>query len=96
MILATVGALALYLLFAWLISAILASYLSGRKGFGERIGLAFGMILAPIGVLIWLVWPAKPDSNWKVLGPFGKPKVDAPVGTPAASGGKPAGDAGSS
>ena len=94
MILATVGATALYLLFAWLVSAILASYLSGRKGFGERIGLAFGMILAPIGVLIWLVWPAKPDSNWKVLGPFGKPKVDAPVGTPAAPGGKPAGDAG--
>ena len=76
-IVAAIGITALYLLFAWLISAIIASYLSGRKGYGERIGLAFGLILAPIGVIVWLVWPAKPESDWKVIGPFGRPKVEA-------------------
>ena len=75
-IIAVIGAKALYLLFAWLASAIAASYLSDRKGYGERAGLASGLILAVIGVIIWLVWPAKPDSDWKVIGPFGRPKVD--------------------
>jgi ABC-type molybdenum transport system ATPase subunit/photorepair protein PhrA len=23
------------------------------------------------GVIIWLFWPAKPDSRWKLQGPFG-------------------------
>src|SRR3712207_8929127 len=91
-VIAAVGVTALYLLFAWLVSAIVASYLSGRKGYGERLGLAFGLILAPIGALIWLVWPAKPESDWKVIGPFGRPKVEGGLtGTdasaPAAAGG---------
>jgi hypothetical protein len=68
---ATLGAKALYLLYAWLGSAIVASYLSNRKGYGEKIGLAFGLILSAIGVLIWLLWPARPDSRWKLQGPFG-------------------------
>ena len=68
---ATLGAKALYLLYAWLGSAIVASYLSSRKGYGEKIGLAFGLILSAIGVLIWLLWPARPDSRWKLQGPFG-------------------------
>ena len=71
-VIALIGAKALYLLFAWLASAIAASYLSGRKGYGEKIGLAFGLILAVIGVIVWLVWPAKPESDWKVIGPFGR------------------------
>jgi hypothetical protein len=74
-VVALIGAKALYLLFAWLASTIAASYLSGRKGYGEKIGLASGLILAVIGVVIWLVMPAKPDSDWKVIGAFGKPKV---------------------
>ena len=74
---ALIGATALYLLFDWLASAILASYLSGRKGYGEKIGLASGLILAVVGVIIWLVWPAKPESTWKVVGPFGRPKAPA-------------------
>jgi hypothetical protein len=69
--LAVIGAKALYLLYIWLASAIVASYLSARKGYGEKLGLAFGMLLSAIGVLIWLVWPAKPDSRWKLQGPFG-------------------------
>lgn len=62
--LAVIGESALYLLYGWLLSAIVASYLSGKKGFGERIGLACGLLLSFIGVLIWLVVPSKPTSDW--------------------------------
>ena len=79
---ALLGAKALYLTYAWLLSAIVASYLSGRKGYGERIGLACGLLLNVIGVVIWLAWPARPESLWKKLGPIGrgkdKDKPDAP------------------
>ena len=68
---AAIGALALYLLFIWLASAITASYLSGRKGYGERVGLACGLLLNAVGVLVWLVVPPKQDSMWKKVGPFG-------------------------
>jgi hypothetical protein len=68
---AVIGTKALWLLYAWLGSAIISSYLSARKGYGEHIGLAFGMVLSFIAVAIWLFWPAKPDSRWKLQGPFG-------------------------
>jgi len=67
-----IGVKALYLTYAWLLSAIVASYLSNRKGYGERPGLASGLLLNVVAVLIWLLWPAKPDSRWKVQGPFGR------------------------
>ena len=70
--LALLGAKSLYLTFGWLASAIVASLLSDRKGYGERIGLASGLLLFVLGVVIWLVWPAKPDSRWKVQGPLGR------------------------
>ena len=69
--LAVIGARALWLCYLWLASAIAASYLSSRKGYGEKLGLAFGLLLSVIGVLIWLVWPAKADSRWKLQGVFG-------------------------
>ena len=69
---ALLGAASLWLLYAWLLSSIAASYLSGRKGYGEKIGLAFGLLLFIIGPIVWLLWPAKPESNWKQLGPFGR------------------------
>jgi hypothetical protein len=72
------GATALWLTYAWLLSAICASYLSGRKGYGERPGLAFGLLLNFIGVLIWLVVPPKADSLWKKVGPFGRGGKDSP------------------
>ena len=63
-IVAVIGELALYLLYGWLLSAIVASFLSGKKGYGERVGLASGLLLTFVGVLIWLVMPAKPTSAW--------------------------------
>ena len=65
---ALIGADALYFLFVWLASAIAASWLSDRKGYGERAGLATGLLLSAIGVIVWLVWPARADSRWKVQG----------------------------
>jgi hypothetical protein len=79
-IIAVIGAQALYLLFIWLASAIAASYLSGRKGYGERPGLASGLIFPVISVIVWLLMPAKDESDWKVIGPFGRQSpTDAPV-----------------
>jgi hypothetical protein len=71
-VVAVIGVQALYLLFIWLASAIAASYLSGRKGYGERVGLASGLILPVVSVIVWLLWPAKDNSDWKVVGPFGR------------------------
>ena len=65
------GALALYLTFAWLGSAIVCAYLSDRKGYGERPGLASGLLLNVAGIVIWLLFPAKAASMWKTHGPWG-------------------------
>jgi hypothetical protein len=72
LILATIGAKALYLLWAWLASAIVSSLLSARKGYGEKAGLATGLLLSAVGVLVWLVWPARENSVWKTDGPIPK------------------------
>jgi hypothetical protein len=69
-VLAAIGATALYLLYVWLISAVVASMLSDRKGYGEKPGLASGMLLSALGIVVWLLWPAKPDSAWKRDGPL--------------------------
>jgi hypothetical protein len=73
-VIALLGSKALWLTYGWLASAIAASYLSNRKGYGERIGLASGLLLTVVGVIGWLLWPAKPDSRWKLQGPFGSGK----------------------
>jgi len=67
----TDGAKALLWMYLWLLSAIVASYLSDRKGYGDRPGLATGLILTFVGPIIWLAIPAKPDSKWKTIGPWG-------------------------
>jgi len=69
---ALLGSTALWLLFSWLASAIVASYLSGRKGYSERAGLASGLLLNVIGVIVWLAVPPRADSLWKKIGPFGR------------------------
>ena len=73
-VIAVIGEQALYLTFLWLGSAIVASLISNRKGYGERPGLAAGLLLSAIGVLIWLVWPARANSRWKIQGPLGRGK----------------------
>jgi hypothetical protein len=70
-LIALMGAKALFFLYLWLLSAIAASYLSERKGYGDRSGLATGLLLSAVGALIWLVVPPKADSKWKTVGPWG-------------------------
>lgn len=67
-VLAFIGAKALYLLFVWLLSAAIGSWVSERKGYGDRVGLAFGMILSAIGLVIVLILPGRPGSKWKTEG----------------------------
>ena len=71
-IVALLGANALYLTYVWLASAIVGSFLSKRKGYGERLGLASGLLLSALGPLIWLCVPAREGSAWKTFGPFGR------------------------
>jgi uncharacterized membrane protein YeaQ/YmgE (transglycosylase-associated protein family) len=70
----TDGAWNLFWMYLWLVSTIVASYLSERKGYGDRPGLATGLILSILGAIIWLVIPPKAESKWKQLGPFGAQK----------------------
>jgi hypothetical protein len=69
-VIALIGAKGLYLLFAWLLSAAAAAWLTDRKGYGERLGLAFGLLLSVVGVLIVLLLPGRPGSRWKEEGPL--------------------------
>jgi hypothetical protein len=69
-VIALIGAKGLYLLFAWLLSAAIAAWLTDRKGYGERLGLAFGLLLSVVGVLIALVLPGRPGSRWREEGPL--------------------------
>jgi biotin transporter BioY len=65
-----IGATGLYLLFAWLLSAAIASWLSERKGYGEKVGLTFGLLLSAAGLLIVLLLPGRPGSAWREDGPL--------------------------
>lgn len=67
-VVALIGAKGLYLLFAWLISAAAAAWLAERKGYGERTGLAFGLLLSVAGLLIVLILPGRPGSRWREEG----------------------------
>jgi hypothetical protein len=82
-LLATIGSAALYLLFIWLISAAASAWLADRKGYGERLGLFFGLILSAVGFLIVLLLPGRPGSVWKVEGPLPNPGARRPLGVPA-------------
>lgn len=75
-ILATIGATALYLLFAWLLSAAIGSWLSDRKGYGERLGLAAGLLLSVAGLILVALLPGRPGSRWKLEGPLPRRRSD--------------------
>jgi fucose permease len=72
LVIAAIGAKALYLLYGWLASAIVANYVSERKGYGAKLGLALGLLLSVVGAVIMLLVPARRDSRWKLQGPFGR------------------------
>jgi hypothetical protein len=66
----TIGATGLYLLFAWLLSAAAGSWISERKGYGERLGLTLGLLLTVAGLALVLLLPPRPGSTWKREGPL--------------------------
>ena len=70
LVIALLGAKALYLTYLWLLSGVAASWLSDRKGYGPKPGLACGLLLTFVGLIVWLVFPARPGSRWKVQGPL--------------------------
>ena len=74
---ATIGTKALWLLLAWLVGAAVSSYLSERKGYGDKAGLASGLILSAFAIVIWVVMPPRANSDWKLKGPVGKKRKDA-------------------
>ena len=78
--LAVIGTLALWLLFGWLAITIVCQYLSERKGYGQRWGLATGLIFPP-GVIAWVFIPPKPESDWSVVGPFGSKSIEVEAET---------------
>ena len=65
-----IGGKALVLLFIWLISAAAASWLSDRKGYGERLGLTLGLLLTAMGLVIVALLPGRPNSKWRSNGRF--------------------------
>ncbi len=76
MVLALLGAKALYLFLLWLGSAWFGGYLSERKGYGDKPGLASGLLLTAVGPIIWLLIPARAGSDWKIKGAFGDSRGD--------------------
>jgi hypothetical protein len=71
-IFALIGIKSLYLLFAWLLSAAIGAWVAERKGYGEKLGLAFGLLLTVAGLLIVLLLPSRPGSMWRTEGPLPK------------------------
>jgi hypothetical protein len=65
-----IGSKAIYLLFIWLVSAAGAAWIADRKGYTERVGLTFGLILTFVGFVIVLLLPGRPGSAWKEEGPL--------------------------
>jgi hypothetical protein len=65
-----IGPIVLYLLFVWLISAAGSAWLAERKGYGERLGLLFGLLLSAVGLLLVLLLPGRPGSKWRREGPL--------------------------
>jgi hypothetical protein len=65
-----IGIKAFWFLIGWLVSAIVAQYLSHRKGYGEKPGLASGLLLPVIAPIAWLLVPSRAESKWRTDGPL--------------------------
>ena len=63
-VIALLGVKALYLLIAWMLAAIIAQDISDMKAYGEKPGLATGLLLSFVAIIVWLAWPAKRGSAW--------------------------------
>lgn len=105
-VIAVIGAKALLFLYLWLLSAIVSSLLSERKGYGEKPGLVSGLLIMVLAPVVWLLVPARADSRWKLQGPFGRggggktvaearAERDAAGGSPDAASGGPDATSGS-
>ena len=71
LIIAALGVKALFLMYLWLGSAIVASLLSRSKGYGEKPGLGTGMLLTVLGPIIWLFVPPKDETaEWHERKPW--------------------------
>lgn len=55
LVLAVIGVKALYLLFAWLACSIACGWMAKRAGYQEKSGLATGMLLFFVGLVVWAV-----------------------------------------
>jgi hypothetical protein len=88
-VIAAVGVKALWLLYIWLLSAIVASVLSKSKGYGEKAGLGTGLLLSALGALIWLVIPPRDETaEWHSRKPWQrrhKPRESEMTGEAAGS-----------
>jgi hypothetical protein len=79
----TIGALALYLLLVWLISAAGAAWLTERKGYGERTGLMLGLLLTAAGLLVALLLPSRSGSQWRARAEHRKQRAQGTAGETA-------------
>jgi hypothetical protein len=84
-VLALIGAKGLYLLFIWLLSAAIAAWLTERKGYGERLGIALGLLFSAVGLVLALLLPGRPNSVWKAEGPLPSLRRRRASTTPPAS-----------
>ena len=58
------GAWALVLTYAWLLSAIICSVISRKAGYSEKWGLGTGLIFTVLGIAVWLIiWGVKSLSS---------------------------------
>jgi hypothetical protein len=90
-VIAAVGAKALYLVYLWLLSCIIAQELSRSKGYGEKVGLGTGLLLSIVGAIIWLFVPPKDENaEWHHRKPWQrrhKPRESEMLGEAAGEGG---------
>jgi len=56
---ATIGGLALWLLYAWLAAVIGAGWLAARKGYRRNLGMSTGLLLSVVGLLVWAIMPSR-------------------------------------
>jgi hypothetical protein len=70
-VIAALGSKALWLMYLWLASSIIASELSRSKGYGEKPGLGTGLLLSVLAPIIWLFIPPKDDlAEWHTRKPW--------------------------